>query len=269
MADPTRMTSRGAEFRRRQRNWAMLVVLLALSRAVLRHHHREDDASGMNGHSAAATGSSPGIFAAVARRHGGHVVRRRSRSTACSARRPAMAARRRSARPRRRAATAARSACASMPTPIPACPGPSRPIRSRSACRWARSTSRSTPRATRRASPVTGVALYNVTPEKVAKYFHKTACFCFNQQTLEAGQTMEFPLSFWVDPAIAKDPEHGGRPDDHAVLHVLPLAGRCGEVRRAGQGRSACRAADARRPLERASEFAMMRQPFRENMGLA
>jgi cytochrome c oxidase assembly protein subunit 11 len=56
-------------------------------------------------------------------------------------------------------------------------------------------------------SPVTGVALYNVTPEKAAKYFHKTACFCFNQQTLEPGQTMDFPLSFWVDPAINSDPE--------------------------------------------------------------
>jgi cytochrome c oxidase assembly protein subunit 11 len=56
------------------------------------------------------------------------------------------------------------------------------------------------------ASAVTGVALYNVTPEKAAKYFHKTACFCFNSQTLNGGQTAEFPLSFWVDPAIAKDP---------------------------------------------------------------
>lgn len=55
-------------------------------------------------------------------------------------------------------------------------------------------------------SAITGVALYNVTPEKAAKYFHKTACFCFNQQTLEGGQTMDFPLSYWVDPAIATDP---------------------------------------------------------------
>jgi len=55
-------------------------------------------------------------------------------------------------------------------------------------------------------SAITGVALYNVTPEKAAKYFHKTACFCFNQQTLEGGQTMDFPLSFWVDPAISSDP---------------------------------------------------------------
>ena len=53
---------------------------------------------------------------------------------------------------------------------------------------------------------VTGVAVYNVTPEKAAKYFHKTACFCFNEQSLTAGQEMDFPVSFWVDPAIANDP---------------------------------------------------------------
>jgi cytochrome c oxidase assembly protein subunit 11 len=54
--------------------------------------------------------------------------------------------------------------------------------------------------------PVTGMALYNVTPDKVGRYFHKTACFCFNKQTLSGNQSMEFPVSFWVDPAIRTDP---------------------------------------------------------------
>lgn len=56
-------------------------------------------------------------------------------------------------------------------------------------------------------TPVLGVSTYNVTPEKAAKYFHKVACFCFDEQVLEAGREMQFPLSFWVDPKIADDPE--------------------------------------------------------------
>jgi cytochrome c oxidase assembly protein subunit 11 len=60
------------------------------------------------------------------------------------------------------------------------------------------------------AVPVTGISTYNVTPEVVGKYFHKTACFCFEQQTLEPGQQVDMPLAFWVDPKIAEDPNTRG-----------------------------------------------------------
>lgn len=54
---------------------------------------------------------------------------------------------------------------------------------------------------------ITGHALYNVTPDVVGRYFHKTECFCFTSQTLEAGEKAQFPVTFWVDPAILQDPE--------------------------------------------------------------
>jgi cytochrome c oxidase assembly protein subunit 11 len=58
--------------------------------------------------------------------------------------------------------------------------------------------------------PATGISTYNVTPEVVGKYFHKTACFCFEEQTLAPGQEADMPLAFWVDPRIAEDPNTRG-----------------------------------------------------------
>lgn len=54
---------------------------------------------------------------------------------------------------------------------------------------------------------VTGTATYNVTPQKAGVYFTKVQCFCFTEQRLGAREGMDMAVSFFVDPAIADDPD--------------------------------------------------------------
>jgi len=50
-------------------------------------------------------------------------------------------------------------------------------------------------------------AVPSVSPGKAAKYLHKIACFCFDQQSLKAGEELEFKLLFYVDTALPSDIE--------------------------------------------------------------
>lgn len=54
-------------------------------------------------------------------------------------------------------------------------------------------------------TPLVGSAIYNVTPEIAGSFFNKIECFCFTEQKLEAGEEIEMPVSFYVDPEIVTD----------------------------------------------------------------
>ncbi|MBA3911853.1 MAG: cytochrome c oxidase assembly protein [Rhodobacter sp.] len=73
--------------------------------------------------------------------------------------------------------------------------------------------------------PVAGTASFNVFPYAAGGYFTKIECFCFTEQVLQPGETVQMPVSFYVDPAIVDDVE--GRFVQEIVLsytfHETPL----------------------------------------------
>ena len=54
---------------------------------------------------------------------------------------------------------------------------------------------------------LTGTATFNVSPQAAGRYFNKVECFCFTEQTLEAGERADMPVTFFIDPEIVNDPE--------------------------------------------------------------
>ena len=50
-----------------------------------------------------------------------------------------------------------------------------------------------------------GQVIPSVSPGRGAEYFHKTECFCFERQVLAAGERIELPVRFIVDPALPKE----------------------------------------------------------------
>lgn len=54
-------------------------------------------------------------------------------------------------------------------------------------------------------SDLIGQTVPSVAPGEAALYLSKTECFCFDQQTLLAGEEVEMPMIFYIDAEIPKD----------------------------------------------------------------
>ena len=65
--------------------------------------------------------------------------------------------------------------------------------------------------------PIAGQASYNVTPYTAGAFFDKVDCFCFQEQVLAPGETVQMPVSFFVDPAIVTD-------RDGQYVHTITLS---------------------------------------------
>eukprot|EP01030_Chromulinospumella_sphaerica_P022959 gene22959-22965_t len=72
-------------------------------------------------------------------------------------------------------------------------------------------------------TPITGRASYNVVPEAAGAYFQKLECFCFNDQTIQPGQSVEFPVVYFVDPQFATDFETKGKTEVTLSYTFFPV----------------------------------------------
>lgn len=80
-------------------------------------------------------------------------------------------------------------------------------------------------------APMTGQATFNVVPETVGGYFKKLECFCFEEQTIAAGETVEYAVVYFVDPEFDSDPET--RPFTEITLSYTFFPSRNGAIEQA------------------------------------
>lgn len=64
---------------------------------------------------------------------------------------------------------------------------------------------------------IIGMATYSITPGECSPYFNKIQCFCFEEQKLNAGEEVDMPVFFFIDPEFVNDSQM----QDHTeiILH--------------------------------------------------
>lgn len=73
--------------------------------------------------------------------------------------------------------------------------------------------------------PLSGTAAYNVVPESAGPYFQKLQCFCFEDQVVQPGETIEFPVQYFLAPEIETDREGRGIQEITLSYTFYPTAG--------------------------------------------
>jgi cytochrome c oxidase assembly protein subunit 11 len=72
--------------------------------------------------------------------------------------------------------------------------------------------------------PLRGTATFNVLPEQAAVFFNKLECFCFKEQLLQPGESVEMPVSFFIDPQIASNKDARAVTDITLSYTFYPVA---------------------------------------------
>ena len=98
--------------------------------------------------------------------------------------------------------------------------------------------------------PITGTAIFNVSPEQAGKYFNKIQCFCFTQQKLTPGQDVRMPVIYYVDPAILDDPGANNIEEITLSYTFNETPERAGQARDSAEGKPLALLAE--KPLDRA-----------------
>ena len=71
--------------------------------------------------------------------------------------------------------------------------------------------------------PLTAMASYNVTPDAAGGWFSKLSCFCFTEQTIPAGESIDLPVVFFLDPGLEKDETMKGVTDVTLSYSFYPV----------------------------------------------